>query len=75
MDGKPAQIVLIGDAMIGVQLTEGEHQVSFSYHNAAFALGWKISLACAAAFLALIQINYKPDWKSLLKRKPGKFQK
>ena len=75
VDGKPAQIVLIGDAMIGVQLTEGEHQVSFSYHNAAFALGWKISLACAAAFLALIQINYKPDWKSLLKRKPGKFQK
>ena len=75
VDGKPAEIVLTGDAMAGVSLTEGEHRVSFNYRNAAFALGWKISLACAAAFLALIQINYKPDWKNLLKKKRGKFSR
>ncbi len=75
VDGKPAQIVLTGDVMVGVYLTEGTHRVSFSYHNAAFSLGWKLSLACALCFLALIQINYKPDWKHLLKAKPGKFHR
>lgn len=73
VDGKPAQIVLTGDVMVGVYLTEGTHRVSFTYHNAAFSLGWKLSLACALCFLALIRINYKPDWKHLLKAKPGKF--
>ena len=75
VDGKPAGIVLTGDAMVGVKLTAGEHRVSFRYHNAAFSLGWKLSLACLAGFLALIQINYKPDWKQLQKRKPGKFRR
>ena len=75
VDGKPAEIVLTGDAMVGVKLTAGEHRVSFRYHNAAFSLGWKLSLACLAGFLALIQINYKPDWKQLQKRKPGKFRR
>ena len=75
VDGKPVEIVLVGDAMVGVPLTEGEHDIRFHYHNAAFSLGWKLSLACAAAFLVLIHINYKPDWRHLLKGKPGKFQK
>ena len=75
VDGVDAQIVLTGDAMISVYLPEGEHRVTFTYHNAAFSLGWKLSLACAAAFLVLIQINYKPDWKALTRRKPGRFQK
>ena len=69
VDGRPAEILLTGDAMVGVRLTEGEHRVTFTYHNAAFSLGWKLSLVCAAGFLALIQINYRPDWKQLMKRK------
>ena len=75
VDGEPAQIVLTGDAMVGLYLTEGDHTVSFNYHNAAFSLGWKLSLACTIGFLALIQINYRPDWKKLLKPRTGKFQK
>lgn len=71
VDGKPAEIVLTGDVMAGVYLTEGEHRVTFTYHNAAFSLGWKLSLVFAVGFLVLIQINYKPDWKTLLKRKQG----
>ena len=75
VDGKPAGIVLTGDAMVGVKLTAGEHRVSFRYHNAAFSLGWKLSLACLAGFLVLVQINYKPDWEQLLKRGLERFCK
>ena len=61
--------VLIGDAMIGVSLPEGDHTLVFTYQNKAFSLGWKISLLCAALFLGLAAIAYKP------KRKKGKFEK
>ena len=69
VDGKEADIVLIGDAMIGVSLPEGDHTLVFTYQNKAFSLGWKVSLLCAALFLGLAAIAYKP------KRKKGKFEK
>ena len=69
VDGKNADILLIGDAMISVPLTEGTHTVSFVYRNAAFALGWKITLLCAAIFVAAYIALYKPQ------RKHGKFEK
>ena len=77
VDGEAAAAKLVGDCMVALDLTKGEHQVVFRYHNAAFSLGWKISLACAVALLVLIQINYRPDWKSLLgkKKTKGKFQR
>ena len=68
VDGEPADIKLVGDCMIGVALTEGEHTVTFRYHNGAFALGWKVSLGCAALFLLLVQLVYKPDWKAMRKK-------
>ncbi len=69
VDGKPAQIVEIGDAMIGLLLPEGSHTVTFRYHNAAFSLGWKISLACAVIFAALYWSIYQPQ------RKKGRYEK
>ena len=69
VDGKPAEIVLIGDAMVGLLLTEGEHTITFKYHNAAFSLGWKISLACAAVFGSLCLSIYLPQ------KKKGKYEK
>ena len=50
VDGKPADIQLVGDCMLGVMLTEGKHLVEYTYRNQAFALGWKISLVCIAVF-------------------------
>ena len=72
VDGEEAETVLVGDCMIGVELTEGEHTVAYVYHNAAFSLGWKISAVCAAVFLALYVIVYKPK---LPKHVKGKFEK
>jgi len=53
VDGRPAEIHLIGDCMIGIMLTEGDHRVVYEYRNGAFSLGWKISLVCGAVFLVL----------------------
>ena len=53
VDGKEADIVLIGDVMIGVMLEEGYHTISFQYKNKAFSTGLIISIICAALFLAL----------------------
>ena len=77
VDGEPAEIKLVGDCMVAVELTEGTHTVTFAYHNAAFSLGWKVSLICTAIFLASVQIVYKPDWKKYLPKqaKQGKYQK
>jgi hypothetical protein len=57
--------------MIAVPLTEGDHTVSFIYRNAAFELGWKVSLACLVIFGLLILVVYKPH----LKMKHGKYEK
>ena len=69
VDGEEAEVVLIGDAMVGVTLTKGTHQVTFTYRNAAFSLGWKISLGCALVFLTISCIVYKP------KKKVGKYER
>ena len=53
VDGKLAKPALVGDVMISVPLTEGEHHIEFIYRNAAFALGWKISLLCTALLIGL----------------------
>jgi uncharacterized membrane protein YfhO len=71
VDGKDADITLVGDCMIGVNLSEGEHTVSFVYENKAFEWGWKITLVCTVIFGALIQRCYKPDWKKWLSIRKG----
>lgn len=78
VDGQPAQVQLVGDCMLAVELTEGTHVVTFTYENPAYSLGWKISLVCLAGFLGLIQLVYRPDWKAVMNRtapKRGKFEK
>jgi len=68
-DGKEVDIVLVGDAMVGVPLTEGSHTVTFVYHNAAYSLGWKVTLVCALIFSAIALSAYR------VKIKKGKYQK
>lgn len=70
VDGQEAQIVLIGDAMVGLLLTEGVHTVTFQYKNESFKLGLIISLGC---FLVFALIIYK--WGKPLQRKEQAFSK
>ena len=66
VDGKDAEITLVGECMIGVNLTEGKHTVSFIYENAAFKLGCVITMVSTVIFAVLIQVCYRPDWKKYL---------
>ena len=68
VDGKPVDTVLIGDAMVGLLLTKGDHNITFTYRNPAFSLGWKISLGCMILFIIVYLITYKP------KRYIGQFE-
>ena len=72
VDGEEAEIKLVGDCMIGVELTEGSHTVTYVYHNNAFSLGWKISLCSALLLLVLYLAVYKPK---MPKHTKGKFEK
>jgi uncharacterized membrane protein YfhO len=72
VDGVEAEILLVGDCMIGVELTEGAHTVTYVYRNEAFSLGWKISLCSALVLLVLYLAVYRPRMPRHTK---GKFEK
>ena len=66
VDGAPAETVAVGEAMVGVLLTEGSHQITFEYRNRAFEWGWKISLASVLIFAVLLYADnqkYRPVGK------------
>ena len=56
VDGKEADVVLVGDAMMALNLTEGTHTVSFRYHNKAFTYGAIISAVSLTTFLCIVFI-------------------
>ena len=56
VDGQEQEITLIGDCMIGVQLTQGAHTLRFVYRNQAFQLSLVITLTCLGIFLLLVLI-------------------
>ena len=60
VDGQPAEIVLVGDCMIALNLAEGTHTIRLSYRNNAFIIGLACSLLCAAAFVALVLLSRRP---------------
>ena len=63
VDGEEAEIVLVGDAMVALNLTEGTHTVTFTYHNEAFSLGWKVTLVFALIFAGITFAVYYPRYK------------
>lgn len=71
VDGQAVEPVLVGDCMIALPMTQGTHSVAFRYHNAAFSLGWKVSLVCAVIFLALTWLYNPPQ----LAARKGKYEK
>ena len=64
VDGEEVEIVKIFDAMVGIYLEEGYHDITFSYENKAFSLGVKISLLSVAAVLYLYSCFYCEPKKS-----------
>ena len=74
--GKEVPITLVGDAMVALSLTEGDHEIEFTYRNRAFSAGLAVSLVCLAVFLTLAYLQNR-TWcdanllqlKAFLKRK------
>ncbi len=58
VDGESADLILVGDAMVALELSQGSHVITFTYKNAAFSAGWKISLSCLILFIVLIIWKY-----------------
>jgi uncharacterized membrane protein YfhO len=69
VDGKPAEIKLTGDAMIGVELTKGTHEITFVYRNKAFTAGLIVSISCAVVFISIIVVQ------QVIQKRKGKFAK
>ena len=63
VDGQEVDIQLIGDCMIGLYLSDGEHEIQFVYRNSAYETGWKVSLICFMIFAGLVVLEYYPIWK------------
>ena len=61
VDGQEVEAVAVGDAMVAVPLTQGDHTLIFRYENSAFSLGWKISLICLLAFAGISLAVYYPN--------------
>lgn len=57
VDGKKAEIIKIGDALIGIDLTEGEHTIEFSYYPQGLKAGLTISVATIAFLLIFFIIK------------------
>ena len=73
VDGREVPVQLVGDCMIALELAEGTHTVRLTYRNAAFSLGLKVSLACAAVFGMLAWNVCKPNGSK--GRKSGRYEK
>lgn len=67
VDGEETEITLVGDCMMAVELTRGQHSVDIVYRNQSFRLGALLSTACAAVFFGIYALCCRPKW--LNKRK------
>ena len=64
VDGVPQETVLVGDCMIGLNLTQGTHTVRFVYRNEAFRVASIISGVSFGIFLLLALLSLRPKKKS-----------
>ena len=64
VDGREAEITLIGDCMIGLRMTKGIHRVEFVYRNLAFTLGAAVSIASAALLILLTVLTRRRKKKA-----------
>ena len=63
VDGERAEIINIGDAMVGLLLSKGEHTVHFMYRNYDFIIGSCISIFSLCIFTIILIISKKRRYK------------
>ena len=60
VDGIPVETVKVGDAMLGIYLSEGQHTVTFTYQNDAYRAGVCMTIISTTIFVCLWLKYYKP---------------
>ena len=65
VDGEPAEITSIQDALVGVKLDAGYHEIVLKYKPIGFNLGLTLSLAALVVFLAVSYLSYRIYKKKL----------
>ena len=75
VDGKETVITPVCDAMIGIDLTQGYHEIVFVYENRARTYGALVSAFCLLVFLALVYWNDRERWNARVMKIYRKFKK
>ena len=68
VDGDPAEIKQVGECMIGVEVTKGEHTVVYRYRNQSFVIGLIVSFVSLLLFVAILFLG------NVLRNNRGRYQ-
>ena len=69
VDGKPAEILTVGNAMVSVMIPEGDHTVQLVYKNKALTLGMAVAVISALALTGAAVILYNPKLLDRFRKK------
>ncbi len=69
VDGKPAEILTVGNAMVSVMIPQGEHTVQFVYKNKALTLGAAVAIASTLALIGAAVVLYNPKLMNKFRKK------
>jgi len=69
VDGKEAEIVLVGNAMVGVMIPDGEHTVQIVYENKSYTLGLTVSIVSTVALIGAAVVLYNPKLLAKFRKK------
>ena len=75
VDGKEAEVITIGDAMVGLNLTEGSHDIVFTYENQSYTIGAWVTVFCILVFLGLIYLNDRQRYNEIFMNLYNKIKK
>ena len=69
VDGEEAEIVLVGNAMVGVMIPDGEHSVQIIYKNNSYTLGLTVSIVSTVALIGTAVVLYNPKLLAKFRKK------
>jgi len=69
VDGKPAEMFTVGNAMVSVMIPQGEHAVQFVYKNKALTLGVAVAIVSTLALIGAAVVLYNPKLMDKFRKK------
>ena len=71
VDGENVSTYRVGDALTGVDLTEGSHQIEMNFTPSGLDMGSLISIVCIALFLFSAMLEQYSQKKKEQKKEPS----